>query len=102
MISPLGQKIIAESWDWVVADLEQEKQSKPLLREASEALKRFKEERRGGLTSQMEVCWLRDHFPTLTQYEIATLIEIPQSLVNRYARLQESQRKFGKRQQRGL
>ena len=75
---------------------------KPILREASEALARFKEGRRSEMTTQMEVCWLRDHFPTLTQDESATLIDIPQSLVSRYGRLQESQRKFAARQQRGL
>lgn len=94
VISPLGQRIVAENWHWVAADLHKEKRSKPILREASEALATFKKGRRDQTTSQTEVCWLRDHYPSLTQDEIATLIDAPQSLVNRYARLQEKQRNF--------
>jgi hypothetical protein len=97
VISPLGQKIIAENWDWVVADLDQEKQSKPLLREAIEALTRFKQGRRSEVTTQMGVCWLRDHFTDLTQDEIAGLVDAPQSLVNRYATTQAKQRDFHQR-----
>jgi predicted transcriptional regulator len=50
------------------------------------------------MTIRMEVCWLRDHFPKLTQEEIASLIDIPQSLVNRYAKLRERPREYAKRQ----
>ncbi len=46
----------------------------------------------------MEVCWLRDHFPDLTQDEIAGLIDVPQSLVSRYAKTQAKQRDFNQRQ----
>jgi len=42
VIIPLGQKVIAENWHWVAADFEQEKRSKPVLREASKALLTFK------------------------------------------------------------
>jgi hypothetical protein len=94
VISPLGQNIVAENWYWVAADLRQEKHSKPILREASEALENFKKGRPSEMTSQMGVCWLRDHYPRLTQDEIASLIDIPQSLVNRYAKLQERQREY--------
>jgi predicted XRE-type DNA-binding protein len=86
------------AYDWVVADLEQEKRLKPILREASEALARFKAGRRSEMTTQMEVCWLRDHFPDLTQDEIAGLIDVPQSLVSRYAKTQAKQRDFNQRQ----
>ena len=78
--------------------LEQEKQSKPILRDASEALATFKQGRRSDMATQMEVCWLRDHFRTLIQDEIASLIDIPQSLVNRYGKLQEKQRDYVRRQ----
>ena len=98
VIAPLGQKVIAENWAWVVADLEHEKHSKPQMQTASEVLAAFKEGRCGEMTTQMEVSWMRDHFPELAQDEIAALIDAPQSLVNRYARLQERQREHAKRQ----
>jgi hypothetical protein len=40
---------------------------------------------------------MRDHFPDLTQDEIAGLIDAPQSLVNRYAMNQAKQRAFHQR-----
>ncbi|WP_262296961.1 hypothetical protein [Microvirga sesbaniae] len=92
VISPLGQKILAENWHWVAADLQQAKQSKPIVRETSKALARLKEGRRREMTTQIDVCWLRDHFPKLTQDEIASLVDITQSLVSRYAKLQGKQR----------
>jgi hypothetical protein len=97
VISPLGQKVIAESWGWVVTDLKKEKQSKPHLQEAAEALAAFKKGRRSEMTTQMAVCWMRDHFPKLQQDEIATLLDVAPSLVNRYAKTQAKQRDFHQR-----
>jgi hypothetical protein len=78
----------------VAADLQHEKRSKPILREASEVIAAFTKGRVSEVTTQMQVCWLRDHFPSLTQDEVASLIDIPQSLVNRYGRLQSKQREY--------
>jgi hypothetical protein len=98
VISPVGQKVIAENWAWVAADLEQEKRSKPILKEASTALESFKKGRRSEMTIQLEVCWLLDHFPKLKQDEIATLLDVAPSLVNRYAKTQAHQRDYARRQ----
>ena len=46
------------------------------------------------MTTQMEVCWLLDRFPKLQQHEIATLLDVAPSLVNRYAKTQAKQRGF--------
>jgi hypothetical protein len=85
--SRLSQKIIAENWRWV-APLERVGQAKPILREVSEAMASFTDGCRIEMTTQMEVCWMRDHFPKLTHEEIATLIDAPHSLVNCYAKRQ--------------
>lgn len=42
----------------------------------------------------MEVCWMPDQFPDLTQDAIAGLVDAPESLVNRYATTQAKQRDF--------
>ncbi|MBM6582904.1 hypothetical protein ILT44_22110 [Microvirga sp. BT689] len=97
VISPLGQKVIAQNLGWVMEDMDEEKQSKPQLQAASQALKTFKDQRQSQMTTQMEVCWMRDHFPDFTQDEIAGLIDAPQSLVNRYAKTQAKQRDFHQR-----
>lgn len=99
VISPLGQKVVAENLGWVMGDMDQEKRSKPQLLVASQAFESFKGQRQTEVTTQMGVCWIRDHFPDLTQDEIAGLVDAPQSLVNRYARLQGKQRDFARRQQ---
>jgi hypothetical protein len=98
VISPLGQRVIAENWEWLLADMAEEEHSKAILWEASEAMASFKESRRSEMTTQMEVCWLRDHFPNLTQVEMATLLDIPQSLVDRYVKLQARQQAYIMRQ----
>lgn len=96
VISPMGQKVVAQNLGWVTEDMDQEKRSKPQIQVASQALEGFKGQCQSEMTTQMEVCWLRDHFPKLTQDEIAAVIYIPQSLVNRYARLQERQREYAR------
>ncbi|WP_404292414.1 hypothetical protein ACD578_08950 [Microvirga sp. RSM25] len=101
VISPLGQKVIAENWERLIADMAEEKAGKPILKEASAALESFKKGRLGEVTTQMQVCWLRDHFHILTQEEIAALIDTPRPLVNRYVKLQEKQREYAKRQRQG-
>jgi len=98
VISPLGQKIIAENWAWVLTDLEGEKRSNPQIQVASEALTTFKKARRSEMTTQMDVCWLLDHFPRLKQDDVATLLDVAPSLVNRYAKTQAKQRDFHQRQ----
>jgi hypothetical protein len=97
VISPLGQKVIAQNLGWVMEDMDQDKRSKPQLQVASQALESFKVQRLREMTTQMEVCWMRDHFPELTQDEIAGLIDAPQSLVNRYATTEARQRDFHQR-----
>jgi hypothetical protein len=97
VISPLGQRVVAETWEWLLADMAEEKAWKPILREASAALESFKKGRLGEVTTQMQVCWLRDHFHKLTQEEIATLVDTPRPLVSRYTKLQERQREYAKR-----
>jgi hypothetical protein len=97
VLSPEGQRLIAENWDANLRDLELEKVTTPLLQAASDGLPRFKNGRSSEPTTQMEVCWLLDHFPTLTMEEIALLIGVERPLVSRYANLRFKQLAFAKR-----
>jgi hypothetical protein len=94
VISPLGQQIIAENWGWVIADLEQDRRSTPRLRAASGALEEFRKSRAVEPTTQMEVCWLTDHFAKLTPCEIAYVVGVPHPQVYRYSNLRFEQRGF--------
>jgi hypothetical protein len=100
VISPLGQQIIAENWDWIVTDLEQDKRSTPRLRAASDALEEFRKGRSSQSTIQMEVCWLIDHFPKLTPCEIARVVGVPHPQVYRYSSIRSKQRDFWHRLQK--
>jgi hypothetical protein len=97
VISPEGQKLIAENWQAVVAEMNIEKVATPLLRAASDGLTHFRNSKVSEPTTQMEVCWLIDHFPNLSMTDIGTLIGVERPLVSRYANLRFKQLEFAKR-----
>jgi len=95
VISPLGQQLVAQVWDATVEDYEAELRSDSQIDEARAALNAFKQTRIGGsLKAQQEVCWLRDHFPSMTYEAIAKTLEISPTLVRRYADKQTADRMF--------
>lgn len=97
VISPEGQKLIAENWQTIVAEIETERAETPALKVAGEGLARFKHGRVSEPTTQMETCWLLDHFPDLPLEGIANLIGVQRPLVSRYANLRSKQHAFAKR-----
>jgi hypothetical protein len=97
VISPEGQKLIASFWNETVADMETERFATPLLQVANDGLARFRSSRTADPTTQMEVCWLLDHFPSLTMQDMSILISVERPLVSRYAKLRFKQLTFAKR-----
>jgi DNA-directed RNA polymerase specialized sigma subunit len=61
---------------------------------ASIALKAFQETRREPMTTQEEVCWLRDHYPDMTNTDIAKVLGVSKQLVGRYVKQAEKQRRI--------
>lgn len=53
---------------------------------AKKALKDFQKHRDETMTVEMQVCWIRDIFPDLTQKEIAEVVDVSQPIVSRYLR----------------
>ena len=47
---------------------------------------------RRDMSAQMEDCWLADHFPELSQSQMAAAIDITQQLVSRHLKTREAQR----------
>jgi predicted XRE-type DNA-binding protein len=94
VISPKGQALIAEVWDSTVADFEADLARNSSATEAREALDKYKANTLGPMTTQMEVCWLLDHFRRLSHDDIAELLGITQPLVSRYATTQTKHRAF--------
>jgi hypothetical protein len=98
VISPLGQLLIAQVWDETVADLEQERRGDPQVEEARASLGAFKMQRLRPLTTQEEVCWMKDHYPDMRHDQIARVLEVSPPLVTRYANQRREQRDFITRQ----
>jgi hypothetical protein len=98
VISPLGQLLIAQVWDETVADLEQERCGDLQIEEAQAALAAFKIQRLRPLTTQEEVCWMKDHYPNMRHDQIARVLEVSPPLVTRYAGQRREQRDFIARQ----
>ncbi|MBA1158681.1 hypothetical protein [Microvirga mediterraneensis] len=93
-ISPLGQAKIAEAWNMTVQDYAAELSKTTCMTVAREALDKFRTTRRNPITPEAEVSWLIDHFSRLTHDHIATLVEITQPLVSRYAKARAKRRAF--------
>jgi len=91
-ISPAGQAWIAERWSSAWAAV-QGRQTLDAVARARAALDDFKTSRsRHDMPVQMEVCWLADHFPELSQSQIAAAIDVTQQLVSRHMKMREAQR----------
>ncbi|ACL62231.1 hypothetical protein [Methylobacterium nodulans] len=96
VISPEGQKWIAEQWSTAVAALEAATSS-PITEEAAIQLQLYETEReRNKLTKlsvQAQVYWLCDHYKDLTHTDMASILSVSQQLVTRYAGCRSRQRR---------
>ena len=64
-----------------MAELEEQRMTVP-VDEARCALEAFSNGR-GPMTVQAQVCWLADHFPGLTQKQMALVLSVSQQMVSR-------------------
>ncbi|CAN7653288.1 hypothetical protein [Rhizobium sp. LjRoot254] len=90
VVSPDGQEWLADVWALAVQELEQARQAGPVA-EAKADFEGFKTGRREMLI-QLQVYWLADFWPTLTQAEMATVLSVSQQLVSRNLSLRADQR----------
>jgi hypothetical protein len=81
VVSPEGQAWINELWPLAVAELEEQRMTAP-VDEARSALSAFGRDRRP-MDVQMQVCWLADHFPDLTQKQMGLVLSVSQQMVSR-------------------
>lgn len=83
VLGPDVRAWIGERWEQTKDDIASEATAPSLLARA--ALEDFKATRdRKDLPVQAAVSWLADHFPTLTQTEIAMVLDVTQQLVAKY------------------
>lgn len=83
VISPLGQAYIGELWNETVAELLSDQQGPMTL--AVHALEEFEAKRSEPMSLLCRVTWLLDHFPGLTQSDIAMCLNADPGMVSRYA-----------------
>ena len=95
-ISPAGKAWIAKRWSYAWAAV-QGRQMFDAVARARAALDDFKTSRdRRDMSTQMEVCWLADHFPELSQTQMAVAIDVTQQLVSRHMKMRAAQRQRGR------
>lgn len=88
-ISPEGQAWVAERWGDAIQTLEDAK-SVP-VRKAEDAIEHFRSQRNAyraslgqdEMSTKEMVYWVVDHFPNLSQPEVALVVKVTQPLVNR-------------------
>jgi hypothetical protein len=90
VVSPEGQEWIAELWSLAVEDLTRERMTIP-VEDARSTLAAFQVGRRE-MEVQMQVYWLADHRPELTQEQMAVVLSVSQQLVSRNLALRAKQR----------
>lgn len=92
VISPAGQEWLRERWSDALAKLNH-RMGRADVAQAGAALREFQVSRgRANMPVQEAVCWLSDHFPRLTQEDIAVILDVTQQLVSRYHGLRVKQR----------
>ncbi|PWU72057.1 hypothetical protein DK867_15945 [Ochrobactrum sp. POC9] len=83
VISPMGQRWIADRWTGACAV----NGSNPVNDEIASQLEAFKARRKSQLTPQMEVCWLLDHYPDISQADISSILSLPKQTVSHWVKL---------------
>jgi hypothetical protein len=90
VISPLGQAYIADQWKQTLGELLNDGQRPATL--AVQALEEFEARRSKPMSLLFRVTWLLDHFPDLTQQDIADCLNADPSMVSRYAKARRKRR----------
>jgi hypothetical protein len=90
VLSPSGQLWADERWTEASREVAARSQDSPTKRLAKMRLEEFIKGRRTAMTTQMEICWLIDHFPDLSQSDVCEILGVPKQTVSRYASLRSS------------
>lgn len=95
-LSPKGQQWIDERWDTAVSA--NEASTSPAIQQARIMLDQFKASRRKGaeFSLQMEICWVVDHFPDMSQVDISKVVDTSQRMVSRYVNIRAEQLRAAK------
>lgn len=91
-LSPSGQAYARERWAAAHAAVVHRRKSTPAIVRAGEALEAFRARRAAPMTTQMEVCWLLDHFPSLSTREIAGFLTVTEAIVFKWSAIRSRQR----------
>jgi hypothetical protein len=92
VLSPAGQKLVADGLDVALAQLEDRRVPKAQeLRWSLEAYQAWRRaEKLSAMTLQMEVCWLADHFRDATSEEIIAATDGAAGMVRDYLGIRRS------------
>lgn len=90
-LSPSGQSHARARWDAALKSVLERRSRDPDVEGAEKALKEFREQRLGPLTTQMEVYWLLHHFPKLSTRSIARILHVTDAIVFKWSALRQRQ-----------
>ncbi|MEJ1118079.1 hypothetical protein V9K92_06315 [Phyllobacterium sp. CCNWLW109] len=90
VLSPSGQLWADERWTEASRKVAVKSQDNPTKLLAKAKLEEFSKARRSEMTTQMEICWLIDHFLDLSQADVCEILAVPKQTVSRYASLRSA------------
>ncbi|KEY05889.1 hypothetical protein I5770_01100 [Brucella sp. BO2] len=99
VLSPKGQQWIADRWAEAVTALDKAKTDDARLNRVVSRLEAFKAKRKMPLTPQMEVCWLIDHYPDVSQTDMGVILSLPKQTISHWVKLRAKQRNAAKLRQ---
>lgn len=92
VVGPEAQSWVIERWSACTDAIARRAASGAVL-EAINSLAAFKATRwRDNMSTQGDFLWLRDHFPGLSQPQLANILEVTQQLVSRFSNARDRQR----------
>ncbi|MBT1155692.1 hypothetical protein J1C56_08810 [Aminobacter anthyllidis] len=91
VLSPEGQAWVDQRWDEAAKSIKAKIVANPMSMQAKADLDRFKASRGSEVSTQMEVCFLCDHFPDLPQVDICRITGASPRMVSLYVNTRADQ-----------
>lgn len=92
-LSPAGQTYAKARWSDALAAVETARSAEDQTPTVMGALNDFRQQRSDRLTTQMEVCWIMDHFEGVSTRTIARVLNVTEAIVFKWSSVRSRQLK---------
>jgi hypothetical protein len=93
VLSPAGQAYATARWSDALAAVETARSAEDQTPTVMAALNDFRKQRSDRLTTQMEVCWIIDHFEGVSTRTIARVLNVTEAIVFKWSSVRSRQLK---------